>query len=87
MRHLLALVVGVGLLAGLGCHHETCDCGTPVFIGCCPRDICTGTCGGPHGGYLPPPAAPLPAAPVKPEEIRKLPMPKTEGVKPEEGEL
>jgi hypothetical protein len=77
MRHVLALAIGLGLVWGLGCHHETCDCENPVFMGCCPRDICSG-CGGHY--YVPPTGAPVPAAP-KPEEIRKLPTLKDSGVK------
>jgi len=72
MRVLFGLVTVLGLLASTGgccCLHETCDC--------C-QDICAGCCS--NGGYYTAPGA-AGHTTAKPEEIKKLPMPK-EGAAP-----
>ncbi len=64
MRRVFALVAGLAMLSGLGCHHNTCDD--------CANDLCTGCRGGLYaapGGYHTPP-------PPKAEPIKALPAPK-----------
>jgi hypothetical protein len=81
MRRLLALLAALGLMAGLGCHHNTCELG----------DLCTSCC--PNSGVYALPAGAAPAgaaagapaskmAPPKAEDIQKLPMPKDGGAVP-----
>ncbi len=60
MRRILGLTAAIGLLAGLGCTHEVCDC--------C-QDIC-GACQYPGcGSRAAAVAAPLPAPAVKSEQV------------------
>lgn len=67
MRRLLALLAVVGMLAGAGCVHETCDsCDGPSNCGGC----------GP-GHYTVTAPGVLPAK--KAEEIKVPPAPKPEG--------
>jgi len=75
MRRIMALTAAVGLLGGLGCTHEVCDC--------C-QDIC-GQCQYPGcGSRAVAVSAPLPApAPAaKPDSMKQAPKPAAESTNP-----
>jgi hypothetical protein len=81
MRRLLALVAALGMMAGLGCHHNTCETCDFCTGGCCGSSgVYTAPALGGHVGHAAPPAQQMPGP--KPEEIKAMPMPKSEGAAP-----